>query len=130
MAGRAAEEEEEAAALLQRERSEAAPEMEARGIHMGCVCPGPVDTGFIMENLEEVPDLIFAQPMSTAEDVARLILDCAADGTPERVIPQLTGYLATAGYLFPALRSVMLPMMKRWGRQAKDEYRKRNASRP
>jgi hypothetical protein len=61
--------------------------------------------------------------------VARLILDCAADGAPERVIPQLTGYLATAGYLFPALRSVMLPMMERRGKQAKDEYRKRNAGR-
>jgi len=92
------------------------------------VSPGPVDTGFIMENLEEVPDLVFAQPMSSADDVAKLILDCAADGEVERVIPQMTGYLATAGYLFPALRSLMLPMMERLGKQAKDEYRKRNAS--
>ena len=35
----------------------------------------------------------------------------------------MTGYLATAGYLFPALRNVMLPLMERRGKQAKDEYR-------
>jgi hypothetical protein len=104
-------------------------ELEGSGITVSAVSPGPVDTGFIMENLEEVPDLVFAQPMSTAEEVARLILDCAADGTLERVIPQMTGYLATVGYLFPALRSVMAPMMERRGKQAKDEYRKRQASR-
>ena len=60
--------------------------------------------------------------------VAQLIADCAADGEVERVIPQTTGYLATAGYPFPALRSVMLPMMERRGKQAKEEYRKRNAA--
>ena len=104
-------------------------ELEGSGITASAVSPGPVDTGFIMENLDEVPDLVFAQPMSTATEVARLILDCAADGTVERVIPQVTGYLATAGYLFPALRSVMLPMMEKRGKLAKDDYRKRNAAR-
>jgi short-subunit dehydrogenase len=104
-------------------------ELQGSGVTVSAVSPGPVDTGFIMENLDEVPDVVFAQPMSSADDVARLILDCAADGTVERVIPQVTGYLATAGYLFPALRDVMLPLMERRGKQAKEEFKKRNASR-
>ncbi len=104
-------------------------ELHGSGITMSAVSPGPVDTGFIMDNLDDVPDVVFAQPMSTADEVARLILDCAADGTVERVIPQLTGYLATAGYLFPALRSFMLPLMERRGKEAKAEFVKRNAGR-
>ncbi len=104
-------------------------ELHGSGITVSAVSPGPVDTGFIMENLDDVPDVVFAQPMSTADEVAKCIVDCAADGQVERVIPQITGYLATAGYLFPALRDVLLPLMERRGKQAKDEFRKRNAAR-
>ena len=52
----------------------------------------------------------------------------ASDGAPERVMPQVTGYLATAGYLFPALRSLMLPIMERQGKAAKQKYRERRAA--
>ena len=103
-------------------------ELEGSNISVSAVSPGPVDTGFIMENLDDVPDLIFAQPMSTAEDIAGAILDCAADGTLERTMPQITGYLATSGYLLPALRKVMLPMMEKRGKQVKESYRARQAA--
>jgi len=104
-------------------------ELEGSNITVSAVSPGPVDTGFIMENLDDVPDLIFSQPMSTAEDIAKAILDCAADGTLERTVPQITGYLATAGYLVPALRKIMLPMMEKRGKQVKETYRARQAAR-
>jgi short-subunit dehydrogenase len=103
-------------------------ELEGSGITVSAVSPGPVDTGFIMENLDEVPDLVFAQPMSTADEIARAILDCAADGTVERTIPQITGYLATAGYLLPAVRKLLFPLMEKRGQEAKKIYRARQAA--
>jgi len=103
-------------------------ELEGSGITISAVSPGPVDTGFIMENLDDVPDLVFSQPMSTADDIARGILDCAADGALERTIPQLSGYLASAGYMLPALRKLLFPILERRGKEAKEAYRKRRAA--
>jgi len=97
-----------------------AQELDSSGITVSAVSPGPVDTDFIMENIDDVPDLVFAQPMSTADDIAKLILDCAADGAAERVRPQASGYLATAGYLFPALSRLMLPLMAWRGKAVKE----------
>jgi hypothetical protein len=105
-----------------------AEELAADRITVSAVSPGPVDTGFIIEDLDHVPDVIFAQPMSTAEDIATLVVECAADGTVERVMPQVTGFLATAGYLFPALQRMIVPLMEGRGRHAKEAFRKRKAA--
>lgn len=99
-----------------------AEELESTGITVSAVSPGPVETGFLLDDVEEVPDIVFSQPMSTADEVAALVLDCAADGTLERTCPQLSGYLATAGYLVPQLPRLLRPILEYQGRSAKERY--------
>ena len=41
-----------------------ADELRDSNISVGVVSPGPIDTGFIMDNLDEVEDIVFSQPMT------------------------------------------------------------------
>lgn len=100
-----------------------AEELRGSGVTVSAVSPGPVATGFILDNPDEVPDIVFAQPMSTAEQVAALILDCAADGRVERSIPTSTYVFATLGYLWPRLPRLVQPLMEPRGRRVKAKYR-------
>lgn len=100
-------------------------ELEGSGITVSAVSPGPVDTGFLMEDLDHVPDLIFANPMSTAGEVAALVLDCAADGAAERTIPALTGYMARVGSALPIVKRALAPILEERGRVVKEQYRAR-----
>lgn len=102
-----------------------AEELNETAVSVSLVSPGPIDTGFIMGHIEDVPDLVFSQPMSTAEDIAKAVLACAEDGVRERAIPAASGVLATAGYLMPALRKVAKPVLLRAGAKAKKRYLKR-----
>jgi short-subunit dehydrogenase len=74
-----------------------ADEMAGTGITVSLVSPGPVETGFILGELDSVPDIVMSQPMSTAAEIAELVLASAADGAVERVAPRMSGYLATLG---------------------------------
>lgn len=102
-----------------------AAELAEDGISVSCVSPGPIDTGFIMEHLDKVPDYFFSQPISSANQVARLILECATDGRLERTIPATTGKLATAGYIFPRLADFLRPFLARKGKRIKAQYAER-----
>jgi len=103
-----------------------AEEVRDRGISVSLVSPGPIDTGFLMDHLDEVEDLAFSQPMSTAEEVADAVLRAASGPGIEIMIPRRSGRLATIGYLFPALARKLLPGLRRKGAAAKEQYRRRN----
>jgi short-subunit dehydrogenase len=92
---------------------------------VSAVSPGPIETGFILDEIDEVADITFSQTLCTADDVARMVLDCAEDGLREREFPKLGGRLATLGYLFPALRRVLRPGLEAKGRRVKARLKKR-----
>lgn len=100
-------------------------ELEGTGITVSAVSPGPVDTGFLMADLDHVPDMIFANPMSTADEVAALVLDSAVDGAAERTIPALTGYMARVGSALPIVKRALVPLLAERGRAVKEQYRAR-----
>ncbi|MEZ4296867.1 MAG: SDR family oxidoreductase [Polyangiaceae bacterium] len=98
-----------------------AEELAERGIHVATVCPGPVDTPFFGD-IEHVPDLVFSQPMSTADEVADAVIECIVRHTDEIAMPALSGKLATLGYLFPPLAKRLRPVLEKRGAENKRRY--------
>ncbi len=105
-----------------------AEELRDTNVHVCVVTPGPVETGFILDpsHIETVPPLVFSQPMSTADEIADLVLDSAADGTRERTKPAFSGKLATLTYLLPSMRRLLTPVLERKGKREKKKYIERN----
>jgi short-subunit dehydrogenase len=101
-------------------------ELAGSGVQVAVVSPGPVETGFLLEDLDQVPDVIFSQSMSTADEVAALVVEAAVDGRRERTIPLQTGILARLGATMPALRRALSPALERRGRAAKEVFRARH----
>ena len=105
-----------------------ADELKPYGINVGVVSPGPIDTGFIMDEIDHVEDIVFSQPMSTADQVATAIMALAAGDKHEIAMPKVSGWLTTISYLFPTLRRKLRPQLYKIGRKNKDKYRNRDAS--
>lgn len=101
-----------------------AEEMRGSNVTVSVVSPGPIDTGFIMDEIDSVEDIVFSQTMCTAEDVAEMILACAEDGKVEREFPAIGAKVATLGYLIPALRRKLKPLLSKKGRRVKDKLRR------
>ncbi len=94
-------------------------ELRGTNIKLAAVSPGPIDTGFIMSNIDVVTDITFSQPMSTADEVAQEILNLVANSKRERSMPPVSGLLTTLMYLFPRLGRMTMPLLVRRGRSVK-----------
>ena len=100
-------------------------ELLGTGIHVGLVSPGPVDTGFIMSEIDVVEDIVFSQAMSSGDQVADAILSIARGEKVEISLPESGGWLTTVSYLAPGLRRMLRPALYKKGRKAKQKYKKR-----
>jgi NAD(P)-dependent dehydrogenase (short-subunit alcohol dehydrogenase family) len=94
-------------------------------VRIALVSPGPVDTGFIMDELDEVEDIVFSQPMSTADEVGAEVVRFAIGGDGEVAMPLSGGILGTLGYLAPSLRQMLWPLLVAKGRRTKEALRAR-----
>jgi hypothetical protein len=99
-------------------------EIRDSGIKIASVSPGPIDTGFIMDDIDTVTDLTFSQPLSTAEQVADAIVELIDDGTLDRPMPRISGYLTTLSYLFPRLGRALRPTLEKKGRRTKQRLKR------
>ncbi len=111
-----------------------AEELRDSGIKIGLVSPGPISTAFIMDDIDQVSDIVFSQPMSTAEEVAQTVLDLCGNNIREQTMPQRSGVLTTVVGLMPWLGRSLRPSLERKGqkvkRQLKAEQKQRAAKSP
>lgn len=100
-----------------------AEELRGSDIKIGLVSPGPIDTGFIMSDVDKVSDITFSQPMSTAEEVAQTILDLCGNNIREKSMPAISGLLTTISYLFPWIARQIKPALERKGQRVKKKLK-------
>ncbi len=96
-----------------------AEELAGTGVKLAAISPGPIDTGFIMADIDGVADVTFSQPLSTPDQVAVEIMKLCTNDKRERSMPPISGLLTTITYLFPAVGRFMLPMLAARGRRVK-----------
>ncbi|KIG18877.1 short-chain dehydrogenase/reductase SDR [Enhygromyxa salina] len=101
-----------------------AEELRGTNVSVSVVSPGPIDTGFIMDELDEVEDIVLSQEICSAEDVAQMILACASDQRVEREFPVSGAKLATLAYLVPGLRRWLKPRLVAKGAAQKARLRR------
>jgi len=102
-----------------------AEELRPAGVSVSVVSPGPVRTGFILDDIDAVEDITFSQPMSTPEQVAAAILRAAAGPGGEICLPRRSGVLTMLAYVFPALARALRPALQRKGARIKARYKAR-----
>ena len=100
-----------------------AEEIRDSGIKLAVVSPGPISTQFILADIDKTSNLTFSQPMSTAEEVAQVILDLCGNNQREQAMPAISGVLTTVSYLMPWLGRALRPSLERRGARVKKEYK-------
>lgn len=100
-------------------------EMREAGVASCVVSPGPIATPFVLDDLEHVPDLVFSQPILSAEDVAEAVLACATDRQRERALPRSTLRLAKLVGYAPWLQDWLRPSLEAKGAKVKARLRAR-----
>jgi len=99
-------------------------ELRDAGVAICVVSPGPISTPFVLDDLDHVPDLVFSQPILTAEEVADAIVACAIDRRRERALPRSTIFLARLAATFPWLQEMLRPSLEAKGAKVKARLRK------
>lgn len=94
-------------------------ELRGSNIKTALVSPGPLDTGFIMDNLDVVADLTMSQPISTADEVAHAVLDLCGNRRKEAAMPSVSAWLSRFFQAFPWLKRLLLPVFEAKGARVK-----------
>jgi len=100
-----------------------AEELRGTGIKIGLVSPGPISTGFIMDDMDKVSDITFSQPMSSAAEVAQCVLDLCGNNIIEESIPRRSGILTAVIGLMPWLGRLLRPTLERKGQRVKKKLK-------
>jgi NADP-dependent 3-hydroxy acid dehydrogenase YdfG len=103
-------------------------ELRTTGVAVCVVSPGPIATPFVLDDLENVPDLVFSQPILTAEQVADAVLACAIDRKRERALARSTLLLARLAATFPWLQEMLRPALEAKGARVKAGLARRAAA--
>ncbi|MCF6436273.1 SDR family NAD(P)-dependent oxidoreductase [Pseudoalteromonas sp. MMG022] len=98
-------------------------ELASQHTNIAVVSPGPIDTGFIMDEIDQVEDIVYSQPMSSAEQVADAVVRLSQSDKTEIAMPKASGKLATFSYLFPRFRRSVRGLLYRIGAKNKAKYR-------
>ncbi|MEM7054916.1 MAG: SDR family oxidoreductase [Pseudomonadota bacterium] len=101
-----------------------AEELRGSGIKIASVSPGPIDTGFIMDDIDSVTDLTFSQPISTGKQVAEVIANLVHNKKLDQPMPSVSGLLTTVSYLFPGIGRALRPMLEKKGRKTKQRLKR------
>ena len=96
-----------------------AEEMFGGNIKIGLVAPGPIDTGFIMADIDSTTDLVFSQPLSTADEVAQVVLDLCGNEVREQCMHTSSRILSMLTYLWPWIGRQARPLLEKKGARVK-----------